>query len=159
MKNRINKNRLLLKHQLSRAAGWCEPSSLIELTTTRTEAIQIRRTCASSLETLTRPSLHHASPHARGEKRDSRCALNVTVNMNLITQSPCSHFHLIKIWKAIFTETLIHWKLSDTTLYSMTVGVHRHVESHQLTLFDEHLYSFTVICFQQFDEKSVGLTY
>ncbi len=46
--------------------GRVEQASPIELTTPRTEALQARWSCASSLETFTQSFLHRAWPRTRG---------------------------------------------------------------------------------------------
>ncbi len=46
--------------------GRVEPASLIQLTISRTEALQARQSCASSLETFTQSFLDHAWPTTRG---------------------------------------------------------------------------------------------
>ncbi len=56
-----------------------EPASLVELTTSRTEALQAQRFCASSLETFTQSFLHRAWPKTRGPEGGSRPALIVVV--------------------------------------------------------------------------------
>ncbi len=57
--------------------GRVEPTSPIELITSRTEALQARRFCASSLETFTQSFLHRVWLKTRGPKRGSRSALTV----------------------------------------------------------------------------------
>ncbi len=52
------------------------------LTTSRTEALQARRSCASSLETFTPTFLHRAWPKTRGPEIGSRSALVVVANVS-----------------------------------------------------------------------------
>ncbi len=54
--------------------GRVEPASLIALTTSRMEALQARRSCASSLDTFTQSFLHRAWPKTRGPESGSRSA-------------------------------------------------------------------------------------
>ncbi len=61
--------------------GRVEPASPIELTTPRMEALQARRSCASSLKTFTQSCLHRAWPKNRGPERDTRSALIVIVHV------------------------------------------------------------------------------
>ncbi len=53
------------------------PAPLIELTTSRTQALQARRSCASSLETFLHSLLHRAWPKTSCSNRGSRSALIV----------------------------------------------------------------------------------
>ncbi len=57
--------------------GRVESTSPIELTTSRMEALQARRLCASSLEAFTQSFLHRAWPKIHGLGRGSRAALIV----------------------------------------------------------------------------------
>ncbi len=57
--------------------GRVEPASPIALTTSRTEAFQARRSCASSQDTFTQSFLHRAWPKTRGPEIGSRSALVV----------------------------------------------------------------------------------
>ncbi len=57
--------------------GRVEPTSSIALTTSRTEALHARRSCANSLDTLTQSFLHRAWPKTRGSEIGSRSALIV----------------------------------------------------------------------------------
>ncbi len=61
--------------------GRVEPASPIALATSRTEAFQARRSCASSLDTFTQSCLHRAWPKTRGPEIDSRSALNVVAHV------------------------------------------------------------------------------
>ncbi len=58
--------------------GRVEP---IELTTSRTEALQARRSFATSIETFTPTFLHRAWPKTHGSERGSRSALIVVANV------------------------------------------------------------------------------
>ncbi len=58
-------------------SGRAESASAIELTTSRAEALQARRSCASSLETFTQSFLHRAWLKTRGPERGSKSALIV----------------------------------------------------------------------------------
>ncbi len=60
---------------------WVEPASPIELTTSRTEALQARWLCASPLETFTQSFLHCFLPKIHGPERGSRSALNVIAHV------------------------------------------------------------------------------
>ncbi len=57
--------------------GLVEPASPIALTTSRTEALQARRSCANSLDIFTQSLLHHVWPKTRGLESGSRSALTV----------------------------------------------------------------------------------
>ncbi len=57
--------------------GRVEPASPTALTTSRTEALQAWRSCASSLDTFTQSFLHRAWPKTRGPEIGSRSALIV----------------------------------------------------------------------------------
>ncbi len=46
--------------------GRVEPDSPIKLTTSRTDALKVRLSCANSLETFTQSFLHRAWPKTRG---------------------------------------------------------------------------------------------
>ncbi len=61
--------------------GRVEPASPTALTTSRTEALQARRSCASSLGTFTQSFLYRAWPETRGPKIGSRSALIVVVHV------------------------------------------------------------------------------
>ncbi len=61
--------------------GRVEPASPIELTTSRTEALQARRSCASSPETFTQSFLHRAWPKTSGPERGLRSALIVVAHI------------------------------------------------------------------------------
>ncbi len=61
--------------------GRVEPASPIALTTSRTEAFQARRSCASSLVTFTQSFLHRAWPKTRGPEIGSRSALIVVAHV------------------------------------------------------------------------------
>ncbi len=58
-----------------------EPAPPIELTTSRKEAPQARRSCASLLDTFTQFCLHRAWPKTRGSERGSRSALTVVAHV------------------------------------------------------------------------------
>ncbi len=60
---------------------WLEPSSPIALTTSRKEALQTRRSCASSLDTFTQSFLHRAWPKTRGPEIGSRSAFIVVAHV------------------------------------------------------------------------------
>ncbi len=62
-------------------SGRVEPASPVELTTSRTEALQARRSCASSLDTFAQSFLHRALPKTRGPKSGSKSALIVVVHV------------------------------------------------------------------------------
>ncbi len=55
--------------------------SAIELTTSRTEALQTRRSFASSLETFTQSFPHRARPKTRGPEIGSKSALIVVTHI------------------------------------------------------------------------------
>ncbi len=57
------------------------PASPIALTTFRTEALQARRSCASSLDTFTQSFRHRAWPKTRGPESGSRSALIVIAHV------------------------------------------------------------------------------
>ncbi len=61
--------------------GRVEPASPIALTSSRTEAFQARRSCASSLGTFTQSFLHLACPKTRGPEIGSRSALVVVAHV------------------------------------------------------------------------------
>ncbi len=61
--------------------GRVEPASAIALTTSRTEAFQARRSCASPLDTFTQSFLHRAWPKTRGPEIGSRSALVVVAHV------------------------------------------------------------------------------
>ncbi len=61
--------------------GRVEPASPIALTTSRTEALQARRSCASSLDTFIQSFLHRAWPKTRGPEIGSRSALVVVAHI------------------------------------------------------------------------------
>ncbi len=61
--------------------GWVEPASPIALTTSRTDALQARRSCASSLDTFTQSFLHCAWPKTRGPDIGSTSALIVVAHV------------------------------------------------------------------------------
>ncbi len=61
--------------------GRVEPASPTALTTSRTEALQARRSCASSLDTFTQSFLHRAWPKTRGPEIGSRSALIVVAHV------------------------------------------------------------------------------
>ncbi len=61
--------------------GRIEPASSIALTTSRTEALQTRRSCASALDTFTQSFLHRAWPKIRGPEIGSRSALIVVAHV------------------------------------------------------------------------------
>ncbi len=61
--------------------GRIEPESPIALTTSLTEALQARRSCASSLDTFTQSFLHRAWPKTRGPEIGSRSALIVVAHV------------------------------------------------------------------------------
>ncbi len=61
--------------------GLVEPVSPIELTTSRAEALQAPRSCASSLDTFTQSFLHRAWPTTRGPDIGSRSALVVVAHV------------------------------------------------------------------------------
>ncbi len=61
--------------------GRVEPASPITLTTSRTEALQAGRSCASSLENFTQSFLHRAWPKTRSPERGSRSALIVVAHV------------------------------------------------------------------------------
>ncbi len=76
----------LRKHLLSCTCvgihpGRVEPASPIALTTSRKEALQARRSCASSLDTFTQSFLHRAWPKTRGPEIGSRPALIVVAHV------------------------------------------------------------------------------
>ncbi len=58
-----------------------KPTSPIELTTSRTEAPQARRSCASSLDTFIQSFLHRAWLTTRDPERGSRSALIVVAHV------------------------------------------------------------------------------
>ncbi len=58
-----------------------EPASPIALTMCRTEALQARRFCSSSLDTFTQSFLHRAWPKTRGPERGSMLALIVVAHV------------------------------------------------------------------------------
>ncbi len=62
-------------------SGRVKKASPIELTTSRIEAPQARRACASSWETYTWSFLHRAQPKTRGPERGSRSSSNVVVHV------------------------------------------------------------------------------
>ncbi len=57
--------------------GRVEPASPIDLITSRTEALQTRQSCASSLETFTQSFLHRAWPKTGGPEKGSGSVLIV----------------------------------------------------------------------------------
>ncbi len=61
--------------------GRVEPASPTALTTSRTEALQARRSCASSLDTFTQSFRHRAWPKTRGPKIGSRSTLIVVAHV------------------------------------------------------------------------------
>ncbi len=61
--------------------GRVGPASPTALTTSRTEALQARRSCASSLDIFTQSFLHRAWPKARGPEIGSRSALIVVAHV------------------------------------------------------------------------------
>ncbi len=61
--------------------GWVELASPNALTTSRTEALQTRRSCASSLDTFTQSFLHRAWPKTSGPEIGSRSALIVVAHV------------------------------------------------------------------------------
>ncbi len=61
--------------------GRVEPASPTALTTSRTEALQARRSCASALDTFTQSFLHRAWPKTRGPEIGSRSALIVVAHV------------------------------------------------------------------------------
>ncbi len=61
--------------------GRVEPTSPIALTTSRTEALQARRSCASSLNAFAQSFLHCTKPRTRGPETGSRSALIVVVHV------------------------------------------------------------------------------
>ncbi len=61
--------------------GRVEPASPIALTTSRMEALQARRSCASSLDTFTQSFLHRAWPKTRGPKIGSMSAFIVEAHV------------------------------------------------------------------------------
>ncbi len=61
--------------------GRVEPASLIALTTSRTEAHQARRSCASPLETFNQSFFCRAWPKTRGPEIGSRLALIVVAHV------------------------------------------------------------------------------
>ncbi len=61
--------------------GRVEPALPVELTTSRTEALQARRSCASLLETFSEPFQHRAWPKIRGLERGSMSALIVVAHV------------------------------------------------------------------------------
>ncbi len=61
--------------------GRVEPVSPIALTTSRVNALQARRSCASSLDTFTLSFLHRAWPKTRGPESGSRSALIVVAHV------------------------------------------------------------------------------
>ncbi len=61
--------------------GRVEPASSIELTTSRTETLQARQSCASSLDTFTQSFLHRAWPKTRDPGSSSRSALIVVAHV------------------------------------------------------------------------------
>ncbi len=61
--------------------GRVEPASPVALTTSRTEALQARRSCASSLDIFTQSYLHRAWPKTRDPEVGSRSALIVVANV------------------------------------------------------------------------------
>ncbi len=61
--------------------GRVEPASPIALTTSRMEALQARRSCASSLDTFTQSFLHRAWPKTRVPDIGSRSALIVVAHV------------------------------------------------------------------------------
>ncbi len=58
-----------------------EPASPAALTTSRTDALQARRSCASSLDTFTQSFLHRAWPKTRSPEIGSRSALIVVAHV------------------------------------------------------------------------------
>ncbi len=62
-------------------SGRVETASPIALTTSRTEALQTRWSCASSLDTFTQSFLHRAWPKTRGLEIGSRSALIVVAHV------------------------------------------------------------------------------
>ncbi len=65
----------------SPGAGWALTASSIELTTSRTETLQARQSCASSLDTFTQSFHHRAWPKTRGPEIGSRSALIVVAHV------------------------------------------------------------------------------
>ncbi len=61
--------------------GRVEPASPTTLTTSRTEALQTRRSCASSLDTFTQSFLRRAWPKTCGPQIGSRSALIVVAHV------------------------------------------------------------------------------
>ncbi len=61
--------------------GRVEPALPIALASSWTEALQARRSCASSLDTLTQSFLHRAWPKTRGPEVGSRSALTVVAHV------------------------------------------------------------------------------
>ncbi len=61
--------------------GRVEPASAIKLTTSRTEALQARRSCANSLDNFTQSFLHRAWPKTLGPEIGSRSALIVVAHV------------------------------------------------------------------------------
>ncbi len=62
----------LLLHVAVFVQGRVEPASPTELTTSRIEALQVQRPCASSLETSIQTFIRSAQPKTRGPERGSR---------------------------------------------------------------------------------------
>ncbi len=61
--------------------GWVQPASPIALTTSRTEALQARRSRASSLDTFPQSCLRRAWPKTSGPEIGSRSALMVVAHV------------------------------------------------------------------------------
>ncbi len=72
---------LVLASTFTRGGGRVEPASPTALTTSRTEALQARRSCASSLDNFTQSFLHRAWPKTRGPEIGSRSALIVVAHV------------------------------------------------------------------------------
>ncbi len=71
--------------------GRIEPASPTALTTSRTEALQARRSCASSLDTFTQSFLYRAWPKTRGPEIGSRSALIVVAHVFSWSQARLRH--------------------------------------------------------------------
>ncbi len=81
--------------------GWVEQAPPIELTTSRTEALQARRSCASSLDFFTQSFLHRAWPKSRGPEIGSRSALIVVAHVFSWPPArlcPAQHLPTTVIW-------------------------------------------------------------
>ncbi len=82
-KDRISQEEHLLTYTcVGIHPGRVEPASPIAMTTSRTEAHQARRSCASSLDTFTQSFFHRAWPKTRGPEIGSRSALIVVAHVS-----------------------------------------------------------------------------